>query len=356
MTNQNHLPTQLNKFTARSCMAGLALVISLGAHATPPTGSVSFSYKDWDLICDNTLTCRAAGYSEDDVDPAATVLITREAGPSTPITNRVTLADYDGDIASKEPGSPLLLIDNQSQGKLLTAENDSWQMNDRQFNAFKQALSRDSKISFKDKVNEYIFSGAGSSAVLLKMDDVQGRVGTIGAFMKKGSNSESGVKMPVPLPEIIKAVVRDKESRDLTQQEKALIKPGLMKFITDFKECNDEQVAENWQIANLNETQSLVMVPCWTGAYNSGSMSLVISNDMTSPPEMVTDSATSYDDGVIGFAMKGRGLGDCWSSEEWVWDGAHFVPSFSKNTGRCRLISAGGSWDLPIFKTHVVTR
>ncbi len=356
MTKQNHLSTQFSKFTARSCMAGLALVISLGVHATPPTDYVSFTHKDWDLVCDNTLTCRAIGYSAEDIDPAATVLITREAGPSTPVINRVMLADYDGETASKAPGEPLLLIDNQSQGKLLEAYNGLWQMNDRQFNAFKQALRRDSKISFVDKVNEYIFSGAGSSAVLLKMDDVQGRGGTIGALMKKGSNSESGAKKPVPLPRIVKAVVRDKESRGLTQQETALIKPVLMKHIADFSECDGEQVAENWQIASLNEKQSLVMVPCWMGAYNSGGTYFVISNDMSSPPEMVTDSATSYDDGVIRFAMKGRGLGDCWSYEEWVWDGTHFVPSASRDTGRCRLISVGGAWDLPLLKTQVVTR
>lgn len=36
-------------------------------------------YQDWDLICDNTGTCRMAGYQENRDDPVS-ILFTREAG------------------------------------------------------------------------------------------------------------------------------------------------------------------------------------------------------------------------------------------------------------------------------------
>ena len=39
----------------------LALAV-LSLPALAKTG-VSFSHKDWEVVCDNTLTCRAAGYS-----------------------------------------------------------------------------------------------------------------------------------------------------------------------------------------------------------------------------------------------------------------------------------------------------
>lgn len=39
----------------------LALAI-LSLPALAETG-VSFSHKDWEVVCDNTLTCRTAGYS-----------------------------------------------------------------------------------------------------------------------------------------------------------------------------------------------------------------------------------------------------------------------------------------------------
>lgn len=345
-----------NKRSPGLFIAGLLLAVSQGAVAAPSPESLSFSHKDWDLVCDNTLTCRAVGYSADDVDPAVTVLITRTAGPSTPVTNLVMPGDYDGEAATKTPGAPQLLIDKHSLGTLLAVDGDAWKMSETQFTAFKQALRRDSKISFKNNLHEYPFSGAGSSAVLLKMDDIQGRVGTTGALIKQGSNSESDVKMAVPQPVIVKAPVRDKKSRDMTPQETALIKPVLLNLVGKNSDCDDQRLNETWQIASLNEKQSLVIAPCWMAAYNFGDEYFVISNDMSSPPVLVTDSATSYEDGIVGFFMKGRGLGDCLSLQEWAWDGERFVPSAAQDTGRCRLIRPGGAWELPTLTTRVVTR
>lgn len=335
-------------------IAGLILSTALAAQAMPVTASINFTHKDWDLVCDNTLTCRAAGYSADDSDPAATVLLTRAAGPGTPVDNKVMLGDYDGDTAAKNPDVPHMLIADHSLGKLMSVDGDSWQMSPVQFAAFLKALRQDSKIVFTDSVNEYVFSSAGSSAVLLKMDDVQGRVGTQGALVKKGPKDDSAVKSPIPAPVIIKAPVTDKESRDMTPPEMALIKPALMKLIgKNDNDCDEDRLADTWRIAALNQTQSLVMVPCWMAAYNSGDLYFVINNDMTTQPEIISDSANSYDDGVIGFFMKGRGLGDCLSNEEWVWDGKHFIQSSASNTGRCRLIRAGGAWNMISITTKI---
>lgn len=339
-------------FSSGLIMAGFILTLAQEASAESLDRSVTFQHKEWDLICDNTLTCRAVGYSASDAEPGATVLITREAGPSTPVTNRVMLADYDGEIASSNPGTPILLIDNQSQGKLAFVD-DSWRMSGAQFTAFKQALRRDSKISFKDNLHEYLLSAAGSSAVLLKMDDLQGRIGTVGALIKKGNKSESSVKMPVPLPEVIKTPVQDKEAREMSADEQEKIQPLLIGKAGD---CMDDQLAKKWSIARLNKKYSLVLVPCYMGAYNSAEMYFVVDHSGESAPTLLTDMANYYEDGRIGYSMKGRGLGDCWSLKEWVWNGQAFVVSSAQTTGRCAMIQAGGAWDLPTIKTKVVTR
>ncbi|HRK87093.1 MAG TPA: DUF1176 domain-containing protein, partial [Alcaligenes faecalis] len=85
----------------RSCSTFLSvpascvlLAMSMGSAAAQSAGA-TFSHKDWDLICDNTLTCRAAGYAKDGVDKGATVVLTRQAGRDTPVMNRVMLAHYD---------------------------------------------------------------------------------------------------------------------------------------------------------------------------------------------------------------------------------------------------------------------
>lgn len=46
--------------------------------AAPPRG-FSFAYKDWEVACDNTGTCRAAGYGA--TMGEVSVLLTRSAGP-----------------------------------------------------------------------------------------------------------------------------------------------------------------------------------------------------------------------------------------------------------------------------------
>jgi len=350
MTQRNRIPA------LRFVTLGLALVISQNALATQIAEAVNFTHKDWDLTCDNTLTCRAVGYSSDDTDPAATVLITREAGIATPVTNEVMLADYDGEAEQKNPGTPVLLIDKKSQGPLSAVDDESWKMSEAQFSAFKQALQRDTAISFKDNANEYLFSGAGSSAVLLKMDDVQGRIGTPDALIKKGTASEASIKPAIEVPVIVKAPVTDTQRRDMTAEETALIKSRILELKSTASDCDEELLAETWQIASLNSVQSLVTVPCWRAAYNSGDMYFVIRNDMSIPPELVTDSATDYQDGLLSFSMKGRGLGDCWSYQQWVWDGKQFIASSSGNTGRCRLIRAGGSWNIPEIVTRIVTQ
>ena len=37
------------------------------------------NYQDWDLVCDNTGTCRMAGYQDESSDPVS-ILFTRAAG------------------------------------------------------------------------------------------------------------------------------------------------------------------------------------------------------------------------------------------------------------------------------------
>jgi hypothetical protein len=40
-------------------------------------------------------------------------------------------------------------------------------------------------------------------------------------------------------------------------------------------------------------------------------------------------------------AAKGRGIGDCWSTKSWVWDGMRFA-LLDATVSPCRMFSAGG--------------
>ena len=45
-----------------------------------------FQHQDWELACDNTGTCRAAGYqSDDDFEQPISMLLTRQAGAKSAV-------------------------------------------------------------------------------------------------------------------------------------------------------------------------------------------------------------------------------------------------------------------------------
>lgn len=173
-------------------------------------------------MCDNTLACCAQGYSPENERYSVAVLLTRFAGSSTPMENLVMLTNLlDNAEALPHRGTPHLLIDGRSLDALQWADEQrqGWRMNATPLSAFVSALRRDSHITFQDKWAIYPLSGAGSSAVLLKMDDVQGRVDTRSALFKKGVKDESGVKAPVIAPVIVKMRAEEAERRVMNARE-----------------------------------------------------------------------------------------------------------------------------------------
>ncbi|PLM43512.1 DUF1176 domain-containing protein, partial [Klebsiella michiganensis] len=91
-------------------------------------------------------------------------------------------------------------------------------------------------------------------------------------------------------------------------------------------------------------------------AYNDGYATWVVDKAFMTQPQLVTTDASSYADGVLTFFNKGRGIADCISGEERVWDGKTFVQSLKYSTGDCREIAPGGAWMLPTFVSQVIPK
>ena len=72
------------------------------------------------------------------------------------------------------------------------------------------------------------------------------------------------------------------------------------------------------EVRRLTKDKLLVSHACWIAAYNSGDAYWVVDDKPPCSPELVTTSATEYTDGVIWSTQKGRGIGDCFSSESWT--------------------------------------
>ncbi|QJT78986.1 DUF1176 domain-containing protein [Kosakonia sp. MUSA4] len=339
--------------------AALVMAATLSAPALAEQSGISFDHKDWEVVCDNTLTCRAAGYSAEE-EASGSVLITRKAGPDMPITVDVVLAEMDADETAPQAALSLW-IDGKSQGEIATEDNDTWRLSDAQAHSLIDAVKGSAKVEFKGAAKPFVLSGDGAYAVLLKFDDVQGRVGTPGALSKKGDKAENTVTPAVAAPVIQAAKVESGEDRALTAAEVNVLKPRLLAALPDNNECEglaspQEPVIDgdnDITLTPLDRKHVLISALCWRGAYNEGYGYWVLDKALKGNPQFITNSASDYADGIISLGQRGRGIGDCWASAEWVWDGETFRKSSESTTGMCRYIRAGGTWDLPEFVTEV---
>jgi hypothetical protein len=337
--------------------AALAVCCSPTLAASPER--VDFSHQDWQLVCDNTRTCRAVGYPNDEDLGTVSVLFTRKAGPGTAVAGRVLIGGGWDEVEIELPAQFKLelRIDGRAHGSVaMTNQDQTVDLTSAQVAALLGALTRSSRIEFRAQKNVWRLSDRGASAVLLKMDEAQGRVGTVGALRRKGKNSEANVLPPVPAP-VVRAVAPHpplKNDEASFEKQESAIRAALRKA-TDSEDCMDlheSESQESLEIVRLTKTKLLVSTRCWLAAYNAGSGYWVIDAKAPYRPQLVTTDATDYDNGTIGATHKGRGLGDCWGKEEWTWDGTRFVQTLSSSTGQCKGF-LGGAWDLPTFVADV---
>lgn len=337
----------------------IPLLISEAQGADNSSG-ISFQHKDWELACDNTRTCRAAGYQSDGDDFAMSVLLTRVAGPNQPVTGQVMLGSYDendptADLPSKFETK--LSINGKSMGAVRFDKSSLVaDLSKSQVKALVASLSHNSRIEFSVGEHMWTLSDQGAAAVLLKMDEFQGRIGTVGALIKKGTKDESSVHESLPIPVVIQpppVKIRKGDSQIVNDQE-------LLKELRATSEKTDEDYDceglkdGHLELADrLSDHKLLVTTDCWLAAYNAGSGYWVINDTPPYDPELVTSDATDYGAGTISSSQKGRGLGDCWSREEWNWDGKQFIQTEMSTTGMCRLVAAGGAWTLPTLTMKI---
>lgn len=335
----------------------LFLLLSSAAVADEVKG-IYFEHEDWEVACDNTRTCRAAGYQSDDDEKTlpVSVLFTREAGPNTPVTGQVRVGEDDSAASGYTPSEVVLRIDGEDLGKVSLGNKDAvGKLDEAQVHALLAALRHTSHIEFVSGKRVYRLSGAGASAVLLKMDDFQGRVATPGALVRKGSEAESAVLPPVPAPQITvpkldppqpgdKALAADK-SGALHRALQRNLRQAL-KGKEDSEDCDEFNGKSELTVSRLSGGKLLVSAECWTAAYNDGSGYWVIADHAPFHPVLVTTQATSDEKGIITSTQKGRGVADCLGFDAWYWTGSLFVHGVSGTTGQCKGFT-GGTWDLP---------
>ncbi|BDM65626.1 hypothetical protein NFHSH190041_30780 [Shewanella sp. NFH-SH190041] len=317
---------------------------------------MSFNHKDWLLVCDNTGTCRAVGYAQEDSEHPVAVMLTRAAGPDTRVTGKIYLGMTFGDDPS--PTSFSLYINGKNFGALSNTPNSV--LTDKQVNALLAVMAHKARITVGDAQRQWSISAAGSSAVFRKMDEFQGRLQTPSAIIVKGHRDEMTVPPAALPPQIINYGGRGK----LTQvAEGSLRYKQLLQILQRNDDANgdnddsgcDSVSDEQQEISTVtlaNGTE-LVTTLCWMAAYNYGLAVWLIEPAHPDKAIFQNVEATDFRDGVLQNDFKARGLGDCWSRDSWVFDGKGFQRSGSFSTGECRGIP-GGVDPMPDWVTQVV--
>ncbi|MDQ9191591.1 DUF1176 domain-containing protein [Cronobacter sakazakii] len=150
----------------------------------------------------------------------------------------------------------------------------------------------------------------------------------------------------------------DAKPTTLTGAALATLLPRLEATKLDGDSCDgltDETLRnEPVTVTPLSNGKALVSATCWRAAYNEGEGYWVIDEALKGKPTLVTLIGSDYDKGVITSVQRGRGIGDCMGGANWTWNGETFIQSEDYATGECRLIRAGGTWEMPTLVTQVI--
>lgn len=189
---------------------------------------------------------------------------------------------------------------------------------------------------------------SGSSAALRFIDADQERAGGVTAAVAKGVKPASTVPVAVAGP-----VVRFVRPAGAA----AKMAPGMRKALDTQTDCGAAYEGGEGELPTvetfaLGGGKTLALLPCGSGAYNFSSVPYIISAGgdpvvarFDYPPgetlaeelhATLINATFDAKTGQLSSYSKGRGVGDCGASEDYVWDGARFRLVEARVMTECR--------------------
>jgi len=321
-------------------MLTLLFLLAAADAAPPKLGSIQ-TFGDWTVACDNVRRCEMTSLipesqMSDSSDSGASFSITREPGPNAGFTFEI---DGNGGIK----GEASVRID----GKVIVggaAHKDVMILTGADAAKIVAAMINGKTLTLTDLggANAANASLAGSSAALRFIDAQQGRAGGVTAAVAKGPKPASAVPAAAALPGI-RSIAPSGPAAKVT--------PALIKAMRTISQCDAEDSGSSEPITGdaIGGGTTLVLLPCGAGAYNYSGVPFIVTGGKPSIARF--DSAPGFGGegfptlvnaewdaktGQLGSYAKGRGLGDCGSSEAYVWDGARFRLIAATQMGECR--------------------
>jgi hypothetical protein len=321
-----------------------ASVWPLAAHAQ------SFEGRDWQLVCDNTRACRAAGYSAEGSDAPVSVLLARASGPGRPVFAELQL----GALAprSVRPASVVLVIAGKPAGTIRIDKNNHADLSAAVAAPLLKALVAGSGVAFAAGKTTWQLSADGVVDMLLKMDEIQGRTGRPSALVRKGSLSDAEVASAMAVPRFEASLV----PAGTLQGDDALA-VRVLAAIRSSPDCpllDDGAAQSRARLWHLDANRLLVTQPCRAAGGDVGNGYWTANLRPPYDARPMTYSGADFDGSTVTARTAGAGAGDCGSAEAWTWNGFRFEQTWAASGGLCRGVKAGGAWELPTLVSDVI--
>lgn len=325
-----------------------------------PFADETHKISDWSLTCNNIETCYAEGYHAGDADELAVSILLKRT-PEHKITGLVKIDALDENGA--EHIQTLTMTVNQKNIGTVHRDGDRFVLNQRQINAIIQSIARTGRASIKFRHGKDVWqvSDVGLKEVLAKTDEYLGVVNTPFAILKKGNKKTSAKTVgqkPVINPKPVltaDTVLIDKNSAE-GKKLVAFLTPMMKKedkYCDMLEEDASDYLSETqFAVMSITKDKKLVTARCMTGAYNISDTAWVMNNDLTHSYQTI-DSVNNVDGNKLSYVYKGRGIGDCWGGESWIWTGDGYEKTAEYHTGQCKGF-VGGAWLIPSYITDVV--
>ena len=319
------------------------------------------NYQDWDLVCDNTGTCRMAGYQEKGDDPVS-ILFTRAAGENAAVEGKFTILPFGEADRDVQVGQDIeIWLNGKSLGKVKHISDDAPdKLTEEQTKALLSGLKKESEIRLTYGKTTLKVSDKGAAAAMLKMDEFQQRLNMPSALIRQGQEKHA-VLAPKVEPKIDAVSVNNRKTIELKRGEKQFNHVlALLRKAHDG--CVDEDLeSQDITIYPLTHNKVLAESLCFKGAYQSTNYYAVLDDKLSKVEQVLADqyNEAGYDE-KQGYAFvrgiyKGRVIGDCWNSEDAVWNGKIFIRTSEWTTGSCKGFT-GGAWQLPIFVSNIIVK
>ena len=315
----------------------LTIALLLAALQAGPTPGTEQGFGDWEVACDNIRRCEMTSLirEEDEwpEDGPLNVSIAREGGAAAGFAVTIETGQAKGLVTVRIDGSEVVRA-IPAKGGIRFSRAEAARIVAAMANGATMRVEHAGKAILSVPLS-------GSSAALRLIDAEQGRAGTVTAAVAKGPKPASAVPATVAAPQVAARRASGKPTA---------IGAAMQARMEKLADCEEDRgIGPNdVTTAALGGGATLALLPCTSGAYNTLLVPFVIrgasvevadldySNEGSETASMLTNGWWEADRSVLSSRAKGRGIGDCGESAEYVWDGNRFRLIELRSMEQCR--------------------